>query len=661
MQTLAREPQALAAGQYDLALALPAYNEGRGILAMLHTMATQEDISDTTRMLVAVVVNQAKDAPADVTAGNALTHELVASLWSGIPPEGLEKDEAISVFPESNMPWFNAVVEAMQVRRRIEVILVDMYTEAHAPDRCNVGIARGAGCETVIPLLKPDGILMTSDADSWAKPNLAAQLFTAYADPAVMAVTGTVTHMPTHETVNIDRMRDAEAYLRSAQIMTYRILRSLPHAPADDREHDAMMPGAFMTMRPEVYAAAGGFDDAPGAEDTALSLRILRLGHKIHRRPEAEIFTLSRVSLRTHEDNGLGQAIARKMPYSETPNEYPVRPMRAVAFIEELNAHLERSRTAAGEAAWRESMRSFRAGGLEEGDPQSQLSETELDRLWNEFQRAPAISHVSANGFIWLAVSDMGKARYADIRMDMALHEVQAALENHEEQEGCDQVTRFNGLIREDNDVLATLAAFAKRRIEQETAADQRRGRIARVMFGFPVNEVDAAIQHVEIWSRRLQTAAAVQYSCEAAGTFAFAMFQAATTHRDAMREAGVVPETLLSITGSCGAAMEEIHIIAGAGWNLLERSRRFGTGMDEADQMALREGIRERLTAYADALDKNLATARRMLTMLATGVTTLLDAVADAHELLEHINRLSAELDAGQTASSRWRRLLDA
>lgn len=660
MQTLAREPQALAAGQYDLALALPAYNEGRGVMAMLHSMAAQEGIADDVRMLIAVVVNQAKDSPADVTAGNILTHKLVTALWNGTPPEGFADDATISIFPEMNLPWFQVTVEAMQTRRRIEVILVDMYTEAHAPDRCNVGIARRAGCETVIPLLKPGGILITSDADSWAGPRLAQELVAAYADPSVMAVTGTVTNMPTYETSNVDRLREVEIQLRSAQILAYRILHPRAHTEREGREHDAMMPGAFMTMRPEVYAAAGGFDDAAGAEDTALSLRILRLGHTIHRKRDAEIFTLSRVSLRTHEDNGLGQAIARKMPYSETPNTYPVRPMRAVAFIEELNAQLERARTADGEAAWRESMRSFRAGGLEEEDPRTRLSDTELDRLWSEFQRAPNISHVSANGFIWLAVSDMGKARFDDVRMDVALQEVNAILENNEEEHGCDQVTRLNGMIREDNVILTRLAAFAKHRIEQETAADERRGRIARAMFGFPANEVDAAIQHLEVWSRRLQTAAAVQYSCEGAGEFALAVHQAATTHRDAMREGGVVPEALLSITGSCCTAMEAINIIAGAGWYLIERNRRFGTGMNETDDRVLRNGIRERLTAYTDALDEHLAAATRNLGLLTAGLTTMLE-LFDATDLQRHIERISGELGDARTISTRWRKLLNA
>jgi hypothetical protein len=621
MQTVTLDSQALAPASFDVAYAIPSCNEGRVPLKMLASIALQKDVEDT-RTAIVLVINHRRSAGPDVAASNARTRALVEAAWAGTVPDDLATDETIDLFKELNVPNFQALSEALRTRKRIELVLVDMHTEGNAPEVCNVGIARRIGCAQAVTLLKAEGILVCTDADSWLTHEFERTMLDLYDDPAVQAAAGTVTYMPDLETLNVDKLRDVENALRVAQnIVEY--TRDPRLMPSETGPSDNMMPGVLMTMRRGVYEKTGGFDDMPGAEDTALSCKILNAGYHIAD-GEMRLMTPNRVSDRTHENHGLGQAFARIVEFNERPDEFPVRPIRSVRLNLLLRAALEDARTAPDEAAWTERMRRVRFDGFEAGDPRGELTELELKRLWNDFQRAPKIAKVSDNGFIWLTLRNICDDRFGSLRMDLALMETEGVMLDFEEERGDDSAERAQKLFRQDDDVVEQLQDFAERRVGEEMATDRRRGVIALSMFGLSEDPVRERIEDMDIRANQLHAMALVQHGC-------LALLKSAADLR------AVAPEPQLQEDAAqAGMLLKELALTTAAGWQILARGLRYERGTGAEDVAELKRMVAERLTMHGDMLDGLRAELGPRMERLGAALTGMTAAAGPDAETVE-------------------------
>ncbi len=646
MKTVTFESQAPEPASFDVAYAIPSCNEARGPLKMLASIAKQKDV-DATRTAIVLVINQRKNAGSDVSASNARTQALVEAAWAGTVPDDLATDPTIDILASLNVPNFEALSEALRIRKRIELVLVDMHTEGNAPEACNVGIARRVACAQAMTLLKADGVLVCTDADSWLTREFERTMLDLYADPGVQAAAGTVTYMPELETMNVDKLRDVEHALHVARnIMEY--TRDPRLMPDETVPSDNMMPGVLMTMRRGVYEATGGFDDMPGAEDTALSCKILNAGYKIAN-GDMRLMTPNRVSDRTHENHGLGQAFARIMEFSERPDEFPVRPLRSIRLNLMLRAALEEARTAPDEAAWTERMRAVRFDGFDPGNPRGALSELELKRLWNEFQRAPGIAKVSDNGFMWLALRDICDDRFGSVRMDLALMETEGAMLDFEEERGDDSADRLQKLFRQDEDVVDALQDFAERRVAEEIAKDERKGRITSVMFGLAGDDVQARIGEMEIRAGQLHSMALVQHGCLALLRSA-ADLQAVATE-STVRQAAV----------QAGALLKELALTAAAGWQILARGLRFEGGTGEHDVDELKRLVGARLEAHGTLLDEVRGELDAHMETLRTALPALMEAAgADAEAVDAAWKLLDQHWTSSGQARGRWSERMD-
>lgn len=182
-----------------MAVVIPAYAEGSGILRPLASLATQESITSEEFETI-IIVNQASELPERTIAeseadyerkqqlfkqashDNEQTFAIISAIQAGIIPEGLDDAQRAAC---------QKIIDS-----GIRIHAIDKFSEdaAFTPDQANVGNARDRGVAEAIERFfarRIDGIIAQSDADVAFDSNYLATLVKTFEqDPAVVGIVG---------------------------------------------------------------------------------------------------------------------------------------------------------------------------------------------------------------------------------------------------------------------------------------------------------------------------------------------------------------------------------------------------------------------------------------------------------------------------------------
>lgn len=157
--------------------------------------------------------------------------------------------------------------------------------------RAHAGGARRAALDRAAALLPPDGVLMTTDADSTVDPHwIAANL--AEIEAGADAVAGVVAFdEATRRALPVLPGRDREWRLASLQARLAALLDPLPHDPWPNH---IWTWGASIAVTRAAYLAIGGLPPVPLAEDRALAALVERHDFKLRRSHAPVVYTSAR-------------------------------------------------------------------------------------------------------------------------------------------------------------------------------------------------------------------------------------------------------------------------------------------------------------------------------------------------------------------------------
>lgn len=298
-----------------VAVVLPAYAEGLGILRPLASLAEQVDIK-TEEFEVIVVVNQSSQPPLRMRGESEAAYKRKQELFERASHENertLAVIEAINLgvvpddMDDEDREAFQKVIES-----NVRVHSIDKSSGglAFEPDGANVGSARDRGAaEAVERFFKRgvDGIIAQSDADvSFDSHYLSALINRFDQDPGVVGVSGrgdfeVLTEV--EEAMPIIAFQVAESY----NALWYRLLLSDLGSKLE-KAKEVGFAGCTMSSRAYALAQAGGVPHIAGGEDVLFGEN-LRMQGKIVKEPDALVRPLARFSARTEVGAGHGQRL----------------------------------------------------------------------------------------------------------------------------------------------------------------------------------------------------------------------------------------------------------------------------------------------------------------------------------------------------------------
>jgi hypothetical protein len=308
--------------KFDIAVIVPSYKEGAGILPNLEAIRDQIGI-EARQVALVLVINNARDAAANVMASNFQTRLLAEKLRSTFPPN-------------------------------IELRIVDRYSRQLAPETCSVGFARKAGGEVILPEMKPEGVLVNTDADTILAPdNLGRAAHHFEVLPNVDIILGNV-EMDV-EGLGEEARRGTELYTLSWRSRRmFEQIYELVHA-APIKNVDAKISGANFSIRAKVYKAIGGFKEMESGEDAELVLNALKQGFEPSYIQEISAKTSGRNSDRTSK--GHGPALARlAAKYEGEYADFPVLSPTAIFAIKNIFDNMELLRKLEDLDEWKKRM-----------------------------------------------------------------------------------------------------------------------------------------------------------------------------------------------------------------------------------------------------------------------------------------------------------------
>lgn len=231
---------------------------------------------------------------------------IIACLEALDAQEGAQADHIVLL---ANNCTDNTVANARSVQMQTGTTL-HVIEMALPPSQANPGYARRVAMQCAAALAGPDGVLLTTDADSRVDPDWLAANLAVIADGADVAC-GWVEldptdwgHIPTvlHE----DDAREC-AYDRLCDILHAR----LDPDPADPLPRHTQNSGASIAMTAAAFARCGGVPDVATGEDRALIAALRRMDAKIRHALEIRVVVSGRVEGRSA--GGMADTIRRRM------------------------------------------------------------------------------------------------------------------------------------------------------------------------------------------------------------------------------------------------------------------------------------------------------------------------------------------------------------
>ncbi|MGX7705998.1 glycosyltransferase [Methylobacterium sp. Gmos1] len=279
------------------------------------TRGSDPDISPAPRCVVAVPVRN------EVDRIGACLRALAAQ--EGIGADGLGIVLFLNNCTDGTAEAVAALVPALPVP--VRVIARD-FAGAQA------GWARREAMEAAAGWLEeaaPDGVILTTDADSRVPPDWVARNLAALAQGAD-AVAGTVAL----DAVEAARLPDA-LHARGRREGTYEALLVALESVIDPVAHDpwprhATRSGASLAVRLCAYRAAGGMPALPLGEDRAFVAALLRAGARVRHAPGLVVVTSGRLDGRA--PGGCADTMRERCAAPETPCDPRLEPLARALF-----------------------------------------------------------------------------------------------------------------------------------------------------------------------------------------------------------------------------------------------------------------------------------------------------------------------------------------
>lgn len=303
----------------EIAMVIPAYAEGEGILRPLSTLSKQEGIR-TEEYEVIVVVNNSSEMPPRTATETDAEYQRKQDLYKTSLAENQKTLRVIEAIQAGQIPEGLSDEQRMQaqsiIERGMRVFAVDKSTgqQAMPPESANVGTARDRGLAEAIERFKAngkDGIVAQSDSDVAFEPHYLENLVKGFRDnPDVVGVAGSLRFEKTKEVEALfPPMVEAlqGAYQGAWDKLLYEKLGRQGERYEQGPE-EVRFSGASMASRAFAAAEAGGVPHLAGGEDPAFSRALKKVGEVIKDRsviakPEA------RLSARTEVGSGHGQKL----------------------------------------------------------------------------------------------------------------------------------------------------------------------------------------------------------------------------------------------------------------------------------------------------------------------------------------------------------------
>ncbi|MCX6733464.1 MAG: glycosyltransferase family 2 protein [Candidatus Peregrinibacteria bacterium] len=398
----------------DVAIVIPSYNEGQDVVETLASIATQRNIDDL-KVGIFVVVNNARDAVDEVLASNQATMELLLHLQSDLIPAGLSKrNRALRLVNSWNdiglLPSKHFGAEEVIISNH-QITLIDLSSEGHAPEICNVGLARDTGMRQAIPCTKENGILVSTDADTILGGEYIRNAYDLLSKGEYSAVTGPVMlyaylDQPLRQ-IRTQAVVEAENII--GIIMHIWIEKNVMHTMK--RKWVPGLAGSNTAIKRSEYIASGGIPHINGAEDTSLGLSLVRQGKKIGSDKGLSIFTDARESDRAEAGCSMGQyMIKRAEQCGDNQKSFTVKHPAACV----MGYMLARTVDAANlrnlpENQWKEMVSNYASEGNMGYVP---LADEELQDLWELKAKEPLLASVDKNHFLQKYISRLSEKKW---------------------------------------------------------------------------------------------------------------------------------------------------------------------------------------------------------------------------------------------------------
>lgn len=292
--------------KYGIVVAVPSSREGIGIINMIESVAIQKGI-DLMEVAFTCVINNQSDADSTILESNRMTADLIRGIMEKKVPEVIREIQNEDA-KRKTLRQFGRIT-----RSGLDVGMVDKWTEGNAEVVNNVGVAREIARQRALELVREDGFVTFSDADSTLDKNYLHNAGKEFRENnSVHALTGSV-FIDLEEDLSFEEKKATEAYFLSQKIVElYKKFSFVGIGTERARlKQKYLMSGSNMTVSADALSKVS-FPPIAGAEDGQLSKDLLRLGYNIRHLGALTVYTSARFSDRTSEDHGLGFALIKR-------------------------------------------------------------------------------------------------------------------------------------------------------------------------------------------------------------------------------------------------------------------------------------------------------------------------------------------------------------
>jgi GT2 family glycosyltransferase len=306
---------------FDLAVVIPSCGEGREIVGAVSAAERAiSKLSEDIRVVVIVVLNNPPNHD-DYRTSNELSRDIL-SLYAEKEPQG----DYVQIHHK------NENFEAMKAApERLNLVMIDMFSDGHVQQGCNVGMARRVGENFALTLLKDNGIMFCSDADSVAGENCLVEVVDFFKRNTNVAATSC---WP-------EDIEPHEDDLEGQRINNLQRIKDLFHSISGGLQirfwdkkflgpRTFALCGCNTAIRKSAYTAIGGRRAMDRGEDSDLSIRLAQAGYKVVENPGQKVYTSLRLDGRTPGDHCYASG-CRKLA-TENPLEYTVESLEYSYF-----------------------------------------------------------------------------------------------------------------------------------------------------------------------------------------------------------------------------------------------------------------------------------------------------------------------------------------
>ncbi len=281
---------------------IPLYKESENLIPLLHSFARQRGVMMDEFEVILIVNNSAEDVDqmSEAFRDNQKTLRMLEQLRAGSKVE-------------SPYPSDAALVEEIRASG-LAVRWIDLSSAGRTVVGNNVGVARELGCkaaaERFVEIGRPEGLIVISDGDVEAYPNMVAKIVAAFEErPELVGGIGQQhCYYPQHDELatRVKAWFDIERVMQSL----WRAVRpETAEPPLPKVVKEVRYEESCAVVRAQAWAAVGGFPQMAGGAGYLFGYRLAQYG--LVEPIDATVLYPMRASERTGVHDGIGWQVVR--------------------------------------------------------------------------------------------------------------------------------------------------------------------------------------------------------------------------------------------------------------------------------------------------------------------------------------------------------------